>query len=103
MYLSTCFIIFTINKFTLIKVLLNSNMYNSEPKKTPKNMYALNSPLLNLKIEYKRINPVKIQKNTSCKFVPKFDVLNDFRIILKMSNRIPIINPLSIKIKNIHA
>ena len=84
-----------------MKILLNNNIYNATPKNTPKNMQALNSPLLNLKIEYKKINPVKIQKSISCKFVLRSDVLNDFRTILKISNKTPIIKPLNIKIKNI--
>ena len=37
-YLNTCFIIFTINKFTFIKILLNSNIYNATPINTPKNI-----------------------------------------------------------------
>ena len=64
---------------------------------------ALNSPLLNLNIEYSIINVVINQKRISSIYVIKSLVLNDFLSILKISNKIDIKNPFNIKTKNKYA
>lgn len=66
----------------------------------PKNTNKRNSPLLNVNIEYKIINPVKIQNSMSSRYVIKSFVAITFLDILKKSNNKPINIPLIIKIKN---
>lgn len=87
-------------KFTFIKILLNNSIYMMHPRVIPIKIKALNSPLLNLKIENKIINAVKIQNTISSIYVTKSFVLKDFLIILKKSNKIEIKKPFNINIKN---
>lgn len=96
----TFFTQFIINKLIFINVLLNINIYKRVPINIPINTKSLNSPLLNLNIEYNIISAVIIQNTVSCTYVTQFLVLKLFLNILKKSNINPIINPLSIKIPN---
>ena len=96
----TFFTQFIINKLIFINVLLNINIYKRVPINIPMNTKPLNSPLLNLNIEYNIISAVIIQNTVSCTYVTQFLVLKLFLNILKKSNINPIINPLSIKIPN---
>lgn len=96
----TFFTQFIINKLIFINVLLNINIYKRVPINIPMNTKSLNSPLLNLNIEYNIISAVIIQNTVSCTYVTQFLVLKLFLNILKKSNINPIINPLSIKIPN---
>lgn len=91
---------FIINTFIFINKLLKISMYRSTPINIPININNLNSPLLNLKIEYRSINKVSIQKIISWIEVIKFEVLKLFLKILNISNKIPIIKPFNIKTKN---
>ena len=66
-------------------------------------MYALISPLLNLKIENNIIKEASIQKIISSIYVVKSLVLKDFLSILKTSNKIEIKKPLNINTINKYA
>ena len=92
-----------IRKLIFIKILLNNSIYITIPNAIPIKIYALNSPLLNLKIEYKIISVAKIQKIISSIYVIKSVVLNDFLRILNKSNKMEIKKPFNIKIINKYA
>lgn len=66
-------------------------------------MNPLNSPLLNLNIEYNTIIVVIIQNNMSWTYVIQSFVLKDFRKTLNRSKISPIKKPLNIKIANKYA
>ncbi len=100
---TTFFIKFMMYKLVFIKILLNTSIYIIIPQAIPININALNSPLLNLNIEYNTTTADKIQNKISSKPVIKSLVLNDFRSILKKSNKIEIKKPITIKIINKYA
>ena len=87
------FMIFMINTDTFINSVLNIKRYIDIPINIPKNIKNLNSPLLNLNMEYNKINPLIIQNAISSKHVIKSGVLKLFLRILNTSNNIPIIKP----------
>lgn len=97
------FIKFMMYKLVFINILLNTSIYIITPQAIPINIYALNSPLLNLNIEYNIMTADKIQNKTSSKQVIKSLVLKDLRSILKKSNKIEIKKPFIIKIINKYA
>ena len=66
-------------------------------------MNALNSPSLNLNVEYRIKKAVKIQNTMSSIQVIISFVLKDFLSILKTSNKMEIKKPFSIKIINKYA
>lgn len=78
--LNNFLITFIIYTDTSTKNLLKISMYVKFPKTTPRNMNNLSSPLLNLKIEYNRIDPLKIQNIISSIYVIKSGVLKLFEI-----------------------
>ena len=83
-----------------MKILLNISIYIIAPMPIPTNINPLKCPFVNLKIEYKIINAVIIQKRISSIYVIKSVVLKDFLSILKKSNKIEIKKPFNIKIIN---
>lgn len=69
-------------------------------QKIPKNIYPLIMPLLNIKTVYNIIPVVNIQNIMSSIAVTILPVKKLFLSILKQSNKIPIIIPSTINIKN---
>ena len=86
--------------FTII--LLIKNIYIMMPLISPINTYPLKFPLLNVKMLYKIMIPVKIQNTMSLIYVIKSVVLKLCLSILKMSNKSPILIPVKINITKLY-
>jgi len=65
-------------------------------------MYKRTSPVVKVNITYKTKMPLKIQNSISSIYVIIFGVLNDFLVILNISNSSPITTPVAKKINRMH-